>query len=140
MCLVVFALISVALGALYPQMSDPALVTLFGFLLITAVYVMVAIGWALYVPELFRTEIRMRGAGFCNTAGRMATIVTPQIIVPLFAAAGVGGVIALVGFLLLLLALMVGVFGIETREKSLEALAPNATPPRPQPRAADARP
>lgn len=140
MCLVVFALISVALGALYPQMSDPALVTLFGFLLITAVYVMVAIGWALYVPELFPTEIRMRGAGFCNTAGRMATIVTPQIIVPLFAAAGVGGVIALVDFLLLLLALMVGVFGIETREKSLEALAPNATPPRPQPRAADARP
>jgi MFS transporter, putative metabolite:H+ symporter len=123
-CIVWFSLLAIVFGALYPQMHDPALVTLTGFLLITAVYVLVAIGWSLYVPELFPTEIRMRGAGFCNTAGRMMTIITPQIIVPLFINTGVDGVIALVAGLLLLQAVLVGLFGIESREKTLEELNP----------------
>ena len=123
-CIVAFSLLAVLFGALYPQMRDPALVTLMGFLLITAVYVLVAIGWSLYVPELFPTEIRMRGAGFCNTAGRLMTIITPQIIVPLFASAGVNGVVALVAGLLLVQAILVGLFGVESREQPLEALTP----------------
>lgn len=123
-CIVTFSLIAIAIGAAYPQASDPALVTLLGFLLITAVYVLVAIGWALYVPELFPTEIRMRGTGFCNMAGRLMTIVTPQIIVPLYAATGVYRVIGLVGGLLLIQAILVGLFGVETRRTPLEALTP----------------
>jgi MFS transporter, putative metabolite:H+ symporter len=123
-CIVWFSLLAIGFGALYPNVTDPVLLTVAGFLLITAIYVLVAIAWALYVPEMFPTEIRMRGAGFCNTAGRMMTIVTPQLIVPLFAATGVNGVIGLVGGLLFLQAVLVGVFGIETREKSLEALTP----------------
>ncbi|MBS0559882.1 MAG: MFS transporter [Proteobacteria bacterium] len=123
-CIVWFSLIAVAVGAIYPQMRDPTLVTLTGFLLVTAVYVLVAIAWALYVPELFPTDIRMRGAGFCNTAGRMMTIVTPQILVPLFATGGVNAVVGVVGGLLLLQAVVVGLFGVETRRKPLEALAP----------------
>jgi putative MFS transporter len=125
-CIVWFSLLAVAFGAIYPQMTDPIMVTLFGFLLVTAVYVLVAIAWALYVPELFPTEIRMRGAGFCNTAGRLMTIITPQIIVPVFATFGVNAVIAMVSALLILQALVVGVFGIETRRKPLEALVPNS--------------
>lgn len=62
-CVVGFSLLAVVFGALYPLAGNPTLVTLLGFLLITAVYVLVAIGWALYLPELFPTEIRMRGAG-----------------------------------------------------------------------------
>ncbi|MBU6497217.1 MAG: MFS transporter [Rhodospirillales bacterium] len=122
--IVLFSLLAVAFGAIYPQTSSPAMVTLFGFLLITAVYVLVAVAWALYVPELFPTVIRMRGAGFCNTAGRLMTILTPQLIVPLFVSAGVNGVIGLIAALLLLQALLVGLFGVETREKPLEALTP----------------
>ncbi len=125
-CIVWFSLLSVVFGAAYPQMTDPTLITLTGFLLVTAVYVLVAIAWALYVPELFPTEIRMRGAGFCNTAGRLMTIITPQIIVPVFAAFGVNAVIAMVSALLILQAVVVGAFGIETRRKPLEALAPNS--------------
>lgn len=123
-CIVWFSLLAVLFGALYPQFTDPAVVTLLGFLLVTACYVLVAIGWALYVPEMFPTEIRMRGAGFCNTAGRMMTILTPQLIVPLLAWSGVTGVIGLVATLLLVNALLVALFGIETRKQPLEALAP----------------
>jgi putative MFS transporter len=123
-CIIWFSLLAVAFGALYPQMHDPIAVTVIGFLLITAVYVLVAIGWSMYVPELFPTELRMRGAGFCNTAGRMMTIITPQLIVPLVGFAGVNGVIVLVATLLLLQAGLVAWFGIETREQPLEALTP----------------
>ena len=90
----------------------------------TCCYVLVAVIWALYLPELFPTVIRMRGAGFCNTIGRLMTILTPQLIVPLFTGYGVMGVVAMVASLLLLQAFMVAFFGIETKEKSLESLVP----------------
>src|SRR6266566_4907619 len=52
------------------------------------------ITFALYVPELFPTHIRMRGAGFCNTVGRVMTIVTPYMVVAIFGGYGIGGVVA----------------------------------------------
>jgi MFS transporter, putative metabolite:H+ symporter len=70
--------------------------------------------------------VRMRGAGFCNTAGRLMTILTPQLVVPLFAAFGVAGVIALAGALLAIQAVLVAWLGIETKAKPLEALVPEA--------------
>ncbi|MDQ2804245.1 MAG: MFS transporter [Pseudomonadota bacterium] len=123
-CIVWFSLSAIVFGALYPQMVDPSLLMLVGFLLVTSVYVLVAIAWGLYVPELFPTEVRMRGAGFCNTAGRMMTILTPQLTIPLFAAFGVAGVISMVAALLVLQTAVVALFGIETKAKSLEALVP----------------
>src|SRR6201996_6027317 len=85
LCTVVCSFLAILFGAIYPQLSDPTMVTLVGFLLVTAIYVMVAIAWGMYVPELFPTSIRMRGAGFCNTLGRFMTILTPQITTWLFA-------------------------------------------------------
>ena len=123
-CIIWFSLAAVVFGALYPQTTDPNLLMLIGFMLVASVYVLVAIAWGLYVPELFPTEVRMRGAGFCNTAGRMMTILTPQLTVPLFAAFGVSGVISMVAGLLILQVIMVALFGIETRKKALEALVP----------------
>ncbi|MEJ0070836.1 MAG: MFS transporter [Pseudomonadota bacterium] len=120
------------LGILYPFTTDPVLLTVVGFAMVTMVYIMVAVGFALYVPELFPTEIRMRGVGFSNTAGRLMTILTPQLIPVLVAGFGVLGVVTMEGALLLLMALVVGFTGVETKEKSLEALAPGAhlAPPR----------
>ena len=123
-CIVIFSILAAAMGLMYPLSTDPSIVTLFGFLLVTCCYVLVAVIWALYLPELFPTVIRMRGAGFCNTIGRLMTILTPQLIVPLFTGYGVMGVVAMVASLLLLQAFMVAFFGIETKEKSLESLVP----------------
>ena len=122
-CVVIFSLAAILFGAIYPQLSDPTLVTLTGFLLVTAIYVMVAIAWGMYVPELFPTSIRMRGAGFCNTLGRFMTILTPQITTLLFAMAGIVAVLAFVVSLLLLQVIVVLVFGIETKKMPLEALS-----------------
>jgi putative MFS transporter len=123
--LVGFSLATIVLGFAYPFAPSEALLTVVGFALVTCVYVMVAVAWALYVPELFPTEIRMRGAGFCNTMGRLMTIVTPQIVPIIFVAAGVLGVVVMLSALLLVQAVAVAFFGIETRQRSLEALRPS---------------
>jgi MFS transporter, putative metabolite:H+ symporter len=122
-CIVFFSLAAILAGAIYPQLSDPTAVTITGFLLVTAIYVMVAIAWGMYVPELFPTSIRMRGAGFCNTLGRFMTILTPQITTFLFASAGLFAVLAFVVSLLLLQAIVVAFLGIETKKMPLEALS-----------------
>ena len=126
-CIIWFSLAALVFGAIYPQVTHPGLLLLVGFLLVSSIYVLVAIAWGLYVPELFPTEVRMRGTGFCNTAGRMMTILTPQLTIPLFAAFGVAGVISMVAVLLGLQIVMVVLFGIETKAKPLEALVPRAT-------------
>ncbi len=123
-CIIWFSVSALVFGALYPQVTNPDLLMLDGFLLVSSIYVLVAIAWGLYVPELFPTEVRMRGTGFCNTAGRMMTILTPQLTIPLFAAFGVAGVISMVAALLLLQVVVVALFGIETKAKPLEALVP----------------
>ena len=121
-CMIIFSLAAICFGSLYPNLVDPTYVTLGGFALVTSIYVLVGVAWSMYVPELFPTVIRMRGAGFCNTLGRLFTIVTPQITTLLFAWAGVTAVIGYVVALLLLQVIVVIAFGVETKQLSLEML------------------
>jgi MFS transporter, putative metabolite:H+ symporter len=121
-CMIIFSLLAICFGAIYPNLSDPNYVTIEGFALVTSIYVLVGVAWSLYVPELFPTVIRMRGAGFCNTLGRFFTILTPQITTLLFAWAGVTAVISYVVALLLLQVIVVLAFGVETKQVSLERL------------------
>jgi len=121
-CMIIFSLAAICFGSLYPNLVDPTYVTLGGFALVTSIYVLVGVAWSLYVPELFPTVIRMRGAGFCNTLGRMFTILTPQITTLLFAWAGVTAVVGYVVALLVLQVIVVLAFGVETKQVSLEML------------------
>jgi len=121
-CMIIFSLAAICFGSLYPNLVDPTYVTLGGFALVTSIYVLVGVAWSLYVPELFPTVIRMRGAGFCNTLGRMFTILTPQITTLLFAWAGVTAVVGYVVALLVLQGIVVLAFGVETKQVSLEML------------------
>ena len=66
-----------------------------GFALTVPIYVLVALLFGIYIPELFPTEVRLRASGIVNTLGRGATIVTPFLVVMLFEARGVAGVMAL---------------------------------------------
>jgi putative MFS transporter len=112
-------------GILYPYSNDPTFLTIVGFGLVTVLYILVALAFALYVPELFPTDVRMRGAGFCNMVGRMMTIVTPFMVAPIFREYGITGVVALMVAFLAFETLVVAVLGIETKKKSLEAIAPS---------------
>jgi len=116
------SLISVVLGIIYPMISDPVLLPAVGFALTVPIYVLVALLFGVYIPELFPTEVRLRASGIVNTLGRGATIVTPFIVVALFEARGVAGVMALMIGLLVVQIVAVWAFGIEPRHRSLEEL------------------
>jgi putative MFS transporter len=122
-CILVFSLVSIATGITYPLLTDPTLVTIDGFLMVSSLYVQVAVAWSIYVPELFPTAIRMRGAGFCNTLGRGFTIIAPQIGALLYSVAGLPGIVGYVVGLLVLQVVVVMILGIETKGRSLEALS-----------------
>jgi putative MFS transporter len=114
---------AILFGAIYPFVRDPALLPVFGFALTVPIYVLVAMLFAIYIPELFPTEIRLRASGLCNMFGRGATIITPFMVVSLFKADGVEGVLAMMIGLLVLLIIAVLVLGVETRQRRLEAIS-----------------
>ncbi|MDB5617368.1 MFS transporter [Tardiphaga sp.] len=116
------SLIAVVLGIIYPMISDPIMLPAVGFLLTIPIYVLVALLFGIYIPELFPTEVRLRASGIVNTLGRGATIVTPFLVVMLFEARGVAGVMSLMIGLLVLQIIVVGAMGIETRHRRLEEL------------------
>ena len=130
------SVLTILFGGIYPFMAEPALILTVGFLLIVAIYVQVAILFGVYTPELFPTEVRLRANGICNMIGRAATIVSPFIVVALFQAYGVGGVLTLmIGLVVLQIVAVVG-WGVESAKLPLEeveltapapALAPKTT-------------
>src|SRR3984885_2510349 len=110
------SLLTIVIGSIYPFVDTPGVLLLVGFLLMIPIYVLVAVLFAIYIPELFPTEVRMRAAGICNTFGRGATILTPFLVVALFKAYRVTGV---VGFLIALLIAQIFIvikFGVEPRK------------------------
>lgn len=116
------SVLNIVLGVLYPFIKNPVLLPVAGFALIIPIYVQVTLLFAIYVPELFPTEVRMRASGICNTLGRGATIVTPFLVVALFRAYGVRGVLALMIGLLAVQIFAVLHFGVEAKQRRLEEL------------------
>jgi putative MFS transporter len=109
-------------------MKDPALIVATGFCLLLAIYVLVALLYGVYTPELFPTEVRLRASGICNMLGRGATIVSPFIVVALFKAYGVSGVTT---FMIALLIIQIGAvwfWGIEPARRGLEELTSDDAP------------
>src|SRR5260370_15140517 len=104
------SLLTIVIGGIYPFVRDPRELLIAGFLLTIPIFVLVTLLFAIYIPELFPTEVRMRASGICNTFGRGATIVTPFIVVALFKSHQIGGVLALVIRLLVVYILVVLIF------------------------------
>ena len=112
---------TIVTGWVYAQFSaasDPAIVLGVGFVLMIAIYVQLAILIAVYTPELFPTEIRLRANGICHTLGRLATVVSPFIAGALMARYSLSGVIGLMtGLLVVQMRRCLGV-GHRAREAS----------------------
>ncbi|WP_027214730.1 MFS transporter [Burkholderia sp. WSM2232] len=121
------SLFAILFGAIYPFVSNPVLLPAVGLLLTIPIYVLVALLFAIYVPELFPTEVRLRASGICNTLGRGATIVTPFVVVALFGQYGIVGVLALMIGLLAIQIVVVAWLGVEPTGQRLEDLQPGGT-------------
>jgi putative MFS transporter len=123
------SVLTIVLGVLYPFISNPVFLAAAGFALMIPIYVQVTLLFAIYVPELFPTEVRMRACGICNTFGRGATILTPFFVVALFRSYGVRGVLALLIGLLIVQIFVVLRFGVEPKKRRLEEIDPAAGSP-----------
>ena len=109
-------------GGIYPFVGNPLSLLTVGFLLVVSIYIQVTLLFAIYVPELFPTDVRMRAAGICNTAGRAATMITPFFVVALLRSYGIGGVLAMIIGLLVVQIVVVVLFGVEPKKRRLEEL------------------
>jgi putative MFS transporter len=114
--------LTIVIGSFYPFVKNPAILMITGFFLIIPIYVLVALLFAIYIPELFPTEVRLRASGICNTFGRGAIIFTSFIVVALFRSHGVGGVLVFMIGLLIVEILVVLAFGVEPKKRRLEEI------------------
>ncbi|HEX3371865.1 MAG TPA: MFS transporter [Candidatus Acidoferrales bacterium] len=116
------SLATIAIGSFYPFIASPAVLLIVGFSLIVPIYVLVALLFAIYIPELFPTEVRLRAAGICNTFGRGAIIFMPFVVVALFRSHGVAGVLAFMIALLIVQIIVVLTLGVEPKRLRLEEI------------------
>lgn len=121
--LVGLALLQAALIVVYGQARAPEAVLLLGFCFVVVMNIQIALSAGVYTPELFPTKLRTSGVGLVNAAGRFTTILSPYLIGFLFTSFGEGAVFLTICSFLVLLALIVALLGVETRQRSLEEIA-----------------
>ncbi|HWQ60907.1 MAG TPA: MFS transporter, partial [Negativicutes bacterium] len=112
-------------GYIYSLQRDPVMIVGFGFLMTVIIYMYVGLMNAVYVPEMFPTEARLRGTGFCSALGRLVSVFTPPAVAWILTNYGAVTVFQTVLVVLGLLATGLAFFGIETRRKSLEEINKN---------------
>jgi putative MFS transporter len=76
-----------------------------------------------YTPELYPTRARATGSGFASSVGRLGSLLGPMIIGVVLPAAGQSGVFSLGAASFAVAALVVFLFGVETRGKTLEEIS-----------------
>jgi putative MFS transporter len=119
--IVAMSLISAALGIVYPNMGTVVGTTIVGWFLVASLYFCGALSFAAYVPEIFPTELRLRGTAVASVAGRLASAIAPLVVVYVVQRGwGINGVTGILASLLVLQAVVVALFGIETRGRSLD--------------------
>ncbi|CAN7780888.1 MFS transporter [Paraburkholderia hospita] len=125
--IVLAALVSIVLGWIYVTLREPAQIIIVGFCLVTTIYTITTLGLFGYIPELFPTEVRLRGTGVAGTCGRAASIATPYLALLLYQRVGVSGVIAMVSVIFAVLCVAICILRVETSRHALEDVAPGTS-------------
>lgn len=113
------------LGYFYSLQTSLNMITIIGFFLITFVYMYVCYASAVYVPEIWPTEAKLRGSGVANSVGRVSGILSPYVVASLLDSKGVTGVFMLLGGVAIVVALVIVTMGIETKGASVESIGSN---------------
>lgn len=120
---VILLILIAVLGYIYSLQRSEVMIIILGFSLIVFLYMYVCYASAVYVPELWPTEIRLRGSGVCNAIGRIVTIFTPFGVAWLMTNYGSVAVFITLAGVLIFVALIIATIGIETRQKSIEEIS-----------------
>ena len=118
--------LAIIAALVYPLVTQPLPVIVAGLCLIVPIYILTAILYGVYTAEIFPTEVRLTANGICNFFGRGFTVMTPFVVFPLFKTYGVQGVVWLMIGLLAVQILAVALWGVETRQRTLEDVATDA--------------
>ncbi|CAB5568031.1 Inner membrane metabolite transport protein ydjE [Citrobacter werkmanii] len=119
-----FLLVIIALlGYFYSIQTEEWAILSYGLVMIFFLYMYVCFASAVYVPELWPTHLRLRGSGFVNAVGRIVAVFTPYGVAILLTRYGSTTVFIVLGVMLVLCALILLCFGIETRKVSLEEIS-----------------
>ena len=113
-------LLIAGVGYVYSLQTSMSMISTIGFFLITLVYMYVCFASAVYVPEIWPTEAKLRGSGLANAFGRISGILSPFAVAALLDNYGVTGVFVLLGSVAVIVAIVVAAIGIETRGVSVE--------------------
>lgn len=105
---------------IYSAQRDDVLIMTSGFVMTVLIYFFVCFVCSVYVPELFPTEIRLRGMGFSNAVGRFSAVISPYVVAYLITDHGIDSVFHVLTGFLLVCAAIIYFLGIESRGKSLE--------------------
>lgn len=111
------------LGYFYSIQTEEWAILSYGLVMIFFLYMYVCFASAVYVPELWPTHLRLRGSGFVNAVGRIVAVFTPYGVAVLLTRYGSITVFIVLGVMLVLCALILFCFGIETRKVSLEEIS-----------------
>ena len=128
-CLAALALTEAAFGVVYPLVGNGIELIGVGFVITLCAYGIVAIGFALYIPELFPTRLRLRGASVVIGISRLTSSQVGFVVVAIFGAFGIGGAAGFLTGSLVVMAAVVLLFGRETSNRSLEEIAATTTTP-----------
>lgn len=115
------AVIAAVAGVLYSFSlhANPVVLIIYGIVLVMLLQVTANTVIAIYIPELFPTDVRMTGAGFAIAVGRVGSAVFPFLVLAVLGGLGAQAVFILVSLVLLVTAGVI-MFGAETRKRSLE--------------------
>lgn len=111
------------LGYVYSIQTAEWAILSYGLVMIFFLYMYVCFASAVYVPELWPTHLRLRGSGFVNAVGRIVAVFTPYGVAVLLTQYGSVTVFIVLGAMLVVCALILFFFGIETRMVSLEEIS-----------------
>lgn len=121
--LVITSLAEAVLGIAYTMVTNDIELVLCGFAVTLCAYALVAVGFALYIPEMFPTRSRLRGVSVAGGVSRLSSSFIGFIIVSIFGAFGIGGVSSFLAGSMLLLAACVLLLGHETSRRALEEIS-----------------
>lgn len=114
------AVIAAALAALFSVSSSGGLSIVLGFALLTALAFLANVVYAVYLPELFPTTLRVQGAATAAAATKFAFIFLPFAMASLLAQGGTVAAMGLIEGCLSLVAVSTLLLGAETAYKPLE--------------------
>lgn len=114
------SIIAAVMALMFGQMTTQGGAAVVGFATFCTVFFLIATVQAVYLPEIFPTEVRIRCNAICVGIARTSSIGVPFVVVFLFDRGGVTAVVTAIAILFVVQALVMTWLGTETALKSLD--------------------